>query len=205
MADKGNKPKRDDSLNKKGCKHCPTCKKEVCEFYVCPTCENHKIVREKDKWVECICSIRSRIRYKLATFLPAPPSTPGLDKKIKGAMALLETTNKLFIDGIKANYYKTFFVSLLSKTGLIDDFKVINTNFLIDLYLSKVEDMSMYDIHNKTIVILHGLPDTGNRMELNIISMFLEIHNKKRVIIHSRSKDPSRLKFLLNEKGFKSI
>ena len=173
---------------------------------VCPKCGGDKLISVDGQWIPCICALKEKIKHKLQPLFPAPKPTAGLIEKVKVASKIMErhdNSRRFVVENLKRNFYRTYLISLLTSTRLVFDVSIINTNYLIDLFVGSVEDQSMYDYHTETCVLIHGIPDTGNRQELNIISKFIEIHHDKRIIFYSKSREyVAKFKPFLIDSGF---
>jgi len=170
----------------------------------CTICKGKKVIRTEDGWKECECVFKKRLKQLLSVFLPAPANTASIKKSALGALEV-ESPKKLIVPLLSKDQYKTWFMNYLVYGDLLHSFEVFTTYRLIDIYVGNVEEGSMYDVQAKTIIILHGFSQMGNKQELNIMNQFIDMYRDRDILAYSQAKDRSDWKVSLIGQGFKQL
>ena len=182
----------------------PVVKVKIMENYLCKDCKDTGIIEVEGKNLECRCMFRKRMVAKLFHFLPAPKSTVEIKNLLK-KVENLSKPRKVIIPKIGKDLYKTFFIHYLVRNDLTNDFKVIPTYYLIDVFLNNIEGESMYDYAQNNFILLHGFTEMKNKQEFNILAQFVDIYRNRDILAYSDTKDTAEFKSTLMSKGFKML
>lgn len=170
----------------------------------CSLCKDTGMVLKNNLWVECECTLKRRWRQKLSDFLPAPTSTSTVRNQVETAIKA-KPPKKILVPKMTNDLHKPFFIHYLLSGNLLNDFKVLNSYYLIELYVGNVENESMYEYTHGTLILLHGFSDIKNKQEVNIMTQFVDHYKDRDILIYSNTKDTSELKAGLLTKGFKIL
>ncbi len=170
---------------------------------MCDKCKGKRIIQIGETWGECECVLKDRFKYVYQELLPCPKLTT----TIKTLVKKIEDEPRLLIPKMNRNAHKTFLIHLLYKTlDFSKDFKIIKTYELMDIYLGKVEDVSIYDFKQKTLIFMYGFTQIFNKQEINLLLQVIDsyMQTKCRIYVYNHDNNAT-INTALLDKGFKLV
>lgn len=170
--------------------------------FKCDSCQDTGMASKDGILSECKCVFNRRLAIKMETFLPAPKSNPEIIRLLK-VIEKIKHPRKVFVSKMPKDLYKTFFIHYLVRNNLTSDFKVMPLYLLYDLIMGSIEDQTVYDISQGTILFIYGIPDAKKAQELNFIETFIDLYKDRDIIFYSDTSKVVELRTLLLSKNFK--